>query len=55
MHSDVRAFVRQIARMTTEEEHGDEGMSGDDAVETLTSLIEEARELVRLGRLEVRS
>jgi len=36
-------FVEMVARLETEEEMGD--MSGDDAVSTLSGLIEMAREI----------
>ena len=36
-------FVRMIANLKTEEEFGDDGMSGDDAVESLCGLIRQAR------------
>jgi hypothetical protein len=43
-------FVQQIARLETEHEINErtdyEGMSGDDAVETLSGLISQARKLV---------
>lgn len=42
-------LIGQIARLKTEEEYGDDGMSGDDAVETLSGLIRKARELEASG------
>jgi hypothetical protein len=45
----LRKFIDQIARMETAEEYdertNDDGMSGDDAVDTLSGLIRQAREL----------
>lgn len=46
---DLLALVGAIARMATEtemQENGGDGMSGDDAVSTLSSLIGQARALV---------
>lgn len=46
----VMQFVELIARMETNDEideRTDDGMSGDDAVETLSALIHEARELLK--------
>jgi hypothetical protein len=43
--TDLREFVAQIARMSTDDEIED-GMSGDDAASTISVLIMEARELL---------
>jgi len=46
----LRAFVEQLARMETASEYDErtdgDGMSGDDAVDTVSSLIDEARALL---------
>lgn len=46
----MREFVEQIARMETADEFDErtdgEGMSGDDAVETVSGLVRKARELL---------
>lgn len=46
---DLSSLVGTIARMQTEtemQENGGDGMSGDDAVSTLSDLIEQARAIV---------
>jgi len=40
-------LVRHIAGLQTDDEHGEDGMSGDQAVETLGSLIEWARAILK--------
>ncbi|MEQ1843969.1 MAG: hypothetical protein ABL983_00145 [Nitrospira sp.] len=42
-------YLTMLARMKTEEEYGEDGMSGDDAVETLSGLIRTARTLTKIG------
>ncbi len=42
----LRAFVEQVARMTTDQEAGGD-MSGDDAASALSGLIEQARAMVQ--------
>jgi hypothetical protein len=46
----LRAFVEAIARLETAEEFdertNDEGMSGDDAVDTISGLVRQAREIL---------
>ena len=44
--ADLEAFVVNISRMTTDEEMGG-NMSGDDAVTTLSTLVETARDIER--------
>lgn len=48
--SRMQEFVEQIARMETAEEFDErtdgEGMSGDDAVDTVSGLVRKARELL---------
>lgn len=44
-HDAMTQFIALIAGMKTEEEFGEEGMSGDDAVMTLSELIATARTL----------
>lgn len=39
----IAQFIGMVASMKTEEEHGENGMSGDDAVESLSGLIRQAR------------
>jgi hypothetical protein len=44
---ELATFIKKIARMETAsefDERTDDGMSGDDAVDTLSTLIEEARQ-----------
>lgn len=47
---NARDFIEQIARLETEDEINErtdgDGMSGDDAVETLSSLIRQARKVL---------
>jgi len=49
MKSDTEEFVAMVARLKTESEYDDEGgcMSGDDAVATLSNLIDQARDLLK--------
>lgn len=44
-NAQLTGFLRLIANMQTDEEFGEEGMSGDDAVMTLSQLIIMARRL----------